>query len=101
MIKAGERRRILSEEGVIRVAIVDDQRLFVDGLVRILSIQPDVEVVGRAHTSEEAVELCLREEPDVVLMDLSMPGIGGIRAARKLPSLLPRTQGLVLIVHTD
>ena len=58
------------------MAIVDDQRLFVDRLVRILSIQPDVEVVGRAHTGEESVELCLREEPDVVLMDLSMPGDG-------------------------
>jgi DNA-binding NarL/FixJ family response regulator len=96
-----ERRRILSEEGVIRVAIVDDQRLFVDGLVRILSIQPDVEVVGRAHTGEEAVELCLREEPDVVLMDLSMPGMGGTSATRKILSLLPRTQILVLTVHTD
>jgi DNA-binding NarL/FixJ family response regulator len=91
----------LREEGVIKVAIVDDQRLFVDGLVRILSIQPDVEVVGRAHTGEEAVEMCLREEPDVVLMDLSMPGMGGIRATRKILSLLPGTQVLVLTVHTD
>jgi DNA-binding NarL/FixJ family response regulator len=87
----------LREEGVIKVAIVDDQRLFVDGL----SIQPDVEVVGRAHTGEEAVEMCLREEPDVVLMDLSMPGMGGIRATRKILSLLPGTQVLVLTVHTD
>ena len=91
----------MREEGVIKVTIVDDQRLFVDGLVRILSIQRDVEVVGRAHTGEEAVEMCLREEPDVVLMDLSMPGMGGIRATRKILSLLPRTQVLVLTVHTD
>ena len=97
----GEEGTILSEEGMIRVAIVDDQRLFVDGLARILGIQPDMEVVGRAHTGEEAVELCLREEPDVVLMDLSMPGIGGISATRKLLGLLPRTQVLVLTVHTD
>ncbi len=91
----------MREEGVIKVTIVDDQRLFVDGLVRILSIQRDVEVVGRAHTGEEAVEMCLREEPDVVLMDLSMPGMGGIRATRKILSLLPRTQVLVLTVHPD
>jgi NarL family two-component system response regulator LiaR len=91
----------LSEDGLIRVAIVDDQRLFVDGLVRILDIQPDIEVVGRAHTGEEAVELCLKEEPDVVLMDLSMPGMGGISATREILSLLPRTQVLVLTVHTD
>ncbi len=91
----------MSEDGLIRVAIVDDQRLFVDGLVRILGIQPDIEVVGRAHTGEEAVELCLKEEPDVVLMDLSMPGMGGISATREILSLLPRTQVLVLTVHTD
>ena len=91
----------MSEEGSIRVAIVDDQRLFVDGLARILSIQPDMEVVGTAHTGEEAVELCLREDPDVVLMDLSMPGMGGISATRSILGLLPRTQVLILTVHTD
>jgi DNA-binding NarL/FixJ family response regulator len=91
----------VSEVDVIKVAIVDDQRLFVDGLARILGIQPDMVVVGRAHTGEEAVELCLRAEPDIVLMDLSMPGMGGISATRKILSLLPRTQVLILTVHTD
>jgi DNA-binding NarL/FixJ family response regulator len=91
----------VSEVDVIKVAIVDDQRLFVDGLAKILGIQRDMVVVGRAHTGEEAVELCLRAEPDVVLMDLSMPGMGGISATRKLLSLLPRTQVLVLTVHTE
>jgi DNA-binding NarL/FixJ family response regulator len=91
----------VSKVDVIKVAIVDDQRLFVDGLARILGIQPDMVVVGRAHTGEEAVELCLRAEPDIVLMDLSMPGMGGISATRKILSLLPRTQVLVLTVHTD
>ena len=91
----------MSEVDVIKVAIVDDQRLFVDGLARILGIQPDMVVVGRAQTGEEAVELCLGAEPDIVLMDLSMPGMGGISATRKLLSLLPRTQVLVLTVHTE
>jgi DNA-binding NarL/FixJ family response regulator len=91
----------VSEVDVIKVAIVDDQRLFVDGLARILGIQPDMVVVGRAHTGEEAVGLCMRAEPDIVLMDLSMPGMGGISATRKILSLLPRTQVLVLTVHTD
>jgi DNA-binding NarL/FixJ family response regulator len=91
----------VSKVDVIKVAIVDDQRLFVDGLARILGIQPDMVVVGRAHTGEEAVELCLRAEPDIVLMDLSMPGMGGISATRKILSLLPRIQVLVLTVHTD
>ena len=60
-----------------------------------------MEVVGEAHTGEEAISLCLHEEPDVVLMDLSMPGIGGLSATRKILSLLPRTRVLILTVHTD
>ena len=62
----------------------DDQRLLANGLARIIGVQPDMEVVGEAHTGEEAISLCLNEEPDVVLMDLSMPGMGGLRAARVL-----------------
>ena len=83
------------------MVIADDQRLFANGLARILGIQTDMEVVGEAHTGEEAISLCLHEEPDVVLMDLSMPGIGGLSATRKILSLLPRTQVLILTVHTD
>lgn len=91
----------MSGEEDIRVAIVDDQRLFVDALAQTLDAQPGVAVVGGAHTGKEAVELCLREEPDVVLMDLSMPGMGGIDATRRVLTLLPRTQILVLTVHAD
>ncbi len=91
----------LNVEEAIRVAIADDQRLFANGLARIIGVQPDMEVVGEAHTGEEAIMLCSNEEPDVVLMDLSMPGMGGLRAARKILSLLPRTRVLILTVHTD
>jgi DNA-binding NarL/FixJ family response regulator len=91
----------LNVEEAIRVVIADDQRLFANGLARIIGVQPDMEVVGEAHTGEEAISLCLSEEPDVVLMDLSMPGMGGLRAARKILSLLPRTRVLILTVHTD
>jgi NarL family two-component system response regulator LiaR len=91
----------LNVEEPIRVVIADDQRLFANGLARIIGVQPDMEVVGEAHTGEEAISLCLREEPDVVLMDLSMPGMGGLSATRKILSLLPRTRVLILTVHTD
>jgi DNA-binding NarL/FixJ family response regulator len=65
------------------VVIADDQRLFANGLARIIGVQPDMEVVGEAHTGGEAISLCLNEEPDVVvLMDLSKPGMGGLRGAR-------------------
>src|SRR5829696_2252602 len=57
----------LGLEETIRVAIADDQRLFAHGLARIIDVQPDMEVVGEAHTGEEAVSLCLEVEPDVVL----------------------------------
>jgi DNA-binding NarL/FixJ family response regulator len=95
------RARDLSDTEHISVVIADDQRLFANGLARIISVQADMEVVGEAHTGEEAITLCLHEEPDVVLMDLSMPGIGGLSAARKILSLLPRTRVLILTVHTD
>jgi DNA-binding NarL/FixJ family response regulator len=85
----------------IRVAIADDQQLFAHGLARIIGVQPDMEVVGEVHTGEEAVSLCLEVEPDVVLMDLSMPVMDGVSATRKIMSHSPRTRVLILTVHTD
>ena len=95
------RARDLSDTADIRVGIADDQRLFANGLARIISLQTNMEVIGEAHTGEEAITLCLKEEPDIVLMDLSMPGMGGVSATRKILSLLPRTRVLILTVHTD
>jgi len=91
----------LGEHETIRVAIADDQRLFVNGLARIIDVQPDMEVVGEAHTGEEAVSLCLEVEPHLVLMDLSMPVMDGVSATRRILSLLPRTRVVILTVHTD
>lgn len=91
----------MTSKETIRVAIADDQQLFSQGLVRIIGIQPDIEVVGEAHTGEEAVELCLETEPDVVLMDISMPVMDGVSATRKIREILPRTRILILTVHTD
>lgn len=91
----------MNSSETIRVAIADDQQLFSGGLVRIIGVQPDIEVVGEAHTGEEAVELCLETEPDVVLMDISMPVMDGVTATRKIREILPRTRILILTVHTD
>ena len=85
----------------IRVAIADDQQLFSGGLARIIGVQPDIEVVGEVHNGEEAVALCLETEPDVVLMDISMPVMDGVSATRKIREILPRTRILILTVHTD
>jgi DNA-binding NarL/FixJ family response regulator len=83
------------------VAVVDDQRLFAETLSTIIGMQPDMEAVGEAHTGEEAVALCLEEEPDVVFMDVSMPVMDGISATRKIRSLLPSTRVIILTVNAD
>jgi DNA-binding NarL/FixJ family response regulator len=95
--------RLLSEntEGTIRVAIVDDQRLFTRGLSGLVAMLPGVEVVGVAYDGEEAVALCHREEPDVVLMDISMPRMDGISATREIKDLLPQTAVVILTGHEE
>lgn len=86
---------------MIRVAIVDDQRLFTDGLGRIISSLPDMEVVGIAHDGRSGVDLCSAEKPDVVLMDISMPEMDGVSATRELRDRLPDARILILTVHAD
>jgi len=68
----------------VRVALVDDHALMRQGISTILSAQPDIEVVGEASSGEEALELVPRVRPDVVCMDVEMPGIGGLEATRRL-----------------
>jgi DNA-binding NarL/FixJ family response regulator len=85
----------------IRVAVVDDQRLFTKGLSGLVDMLEGVEVVGVAFDGEEAVALCRKEEPDVVLMDISMPRMDGISATREIKDLLPQTAVLILTGHEE
>jgi DNA-binding NarL/FixJ family response regulator len=81
---------------MIRVVLVDDQPLVRTGLRMILSDQPDITVVGEAANGEEAIEVCADVVPDVVLMDVRMPGVDGIDATRAVTSVADPPRVLVL-----
>jgi DNA-binding NarL/FixJ family response regulator len=80
----------------IRVLLVDDQELVRYGFRLVLDAEPSLTVVGEAGDGKRAVELAVRLCPDVVLMDVRMPGISGIDATRRITALLPDTRVLVL-----
>lgn len=74
---------------MIRVLVVDDHPIVRSGIVGLLDTEPDFEVVGEAESGEAAIELAAGLCPDVVLMDLRMPGIGGVEATRRIVHDLP------------
>lgn len=81
---------------MIRVLIADDQPLFCAGIARILDAEPDLRCVGDAHDGVDAVAATERLRPDVVLMDLRMPLLGGVEATRRVVRLTPPPRVLVL-----
>lgn len=86
---------------VIRVVVVDDQAIIRDGLVTVLGLLPDVEVVGAAADGAEAVALAVAERPDVVLMDLRMPVLDGVGATERISRDAPGAAVLVLTTFAD
>jgi DNA-binding NarL/FixJ family response regulator len=84
---------------MIRVLIVDDQVVVTEGLRVILSLAPTIEVAGVAYDGAQAVELVGKLKPDLVLMDLKMPGMNGIRATRAICEQYPGTHILVLTTY--
>jgi DNA-binding NarL/FixJ family response regulator len=84
-----------------RVLIVDDHPLFRDGLAGLLATLPEMEVTGTAGTAEEAVEALSSAAPDVVLMDINMPGASGVEATRWVSRLAPDTAVLVISMVDD
>jgi DNA-binding NarL/FixJ family response regulator len=85
--------------GMVRVLIADDHPVVRSGIKGMLEPDPEFAVVGEAASGSEAVALALRERPDVVLMDLQMPGLDGASATAKIKAQLPGTQVLVLTTY--
>lgn len=86
---------------VARVMIADDLDVIRVGIKRVLSTRPDLEVVGEAENGREAVELCRRLEPDIVIMDVQMPEMDGIEATRRIKAEMPAVAVLVLTAYED
>ncbi len=85
----------------IRILIADDHALFREGLCALLNSIPDAEVVGEAATGEEAVSRAAQLQPDVMLMDIQMPGINGIEATRRIARDSPHIGVIVVTMFED
>ena len=69
---------------MIRVLVVDDHELVRSGISRMLADNPDIDVIGQVSSGEDAIDFVRRDRPDIVLMDIRMPGIGGLEATRRI-----------------
>lgn len=85
----------------IRLILVDDHQIVRAGLRMLFSAEPEVEIIGEANSGEEAVAMAEALRPDVVLMDLAMPGIGGAEATRRIKAAQPQVAVLALTMHED
>lgn len=86
---------------LIRILLVDDHAILRSGLSALLELEPDLEVVGEASTGEEALERVKALRPQVVIMDIDMPGMGGLEATRQIQALELGTKVLVLTSHAE
>ena len=85
----------------VTVVIVDDHFVVREGIRALFETQPDISIVGEAASGEEAVRLCADYAPDVVLMDLLMPGLNGVEATRQIKQVSPRSQVIVLTSYHE
>jgi EAL domain-containing protein (putative c-di-GMP-specific phosphodiesterase class I)/DNA-binding NarL/FixJ family response regulator len=97
-VRSTERDETLAE---IRVAVADDEETVVDVLRTLIGSDPTLRFVGAANDAEGAIDVALRERPDVILVDVRMPGGGGVRAVREITKRCPPTKIVALSAHED
>ncbi len=86
---------------VIKILLADDHQIMRDGLCALLKNEPDIEVVAEAENGREAVEMSRKLKPNVVVMDMSMPGLNGVEATRQILALDDNIKVLALSMHSD
>ncbi|HEY6930083.1 MAG TPA: response regulator transcription factor [Thermoanaerobaculia bacterium] len=86
---------------MIRIAIADDHPLFREGLRKALSVGSDLQLVGEAADGRQALALCAQEQPDVLVLDLTMPHCDGFAVLERMADVSPATRTLVLTVHLE
>ena len=87
--------------GNIRVLIVDDLPETRENVRKLLQFESDIEVIGQAGTGEEAVQMAKEHQPDIILMDINMPGIDGIGASQQITESVPSVQIIIMSVQSD
>jgi DNA-binding NarL/FixJ family response regulator len=85
----------------IRIVVADDHPIFRDGLCRLLALEDDFEVVAQAQDGRQVLEVLLQHEPDILLLDLKMPGLDGLATLQKLQTTRNRTRVIVLTASDD
>ncbi|MCX7796613.1 MAG: response regulator transcription factor [bacterium] len=87
--------------GAIKVLVVDDQTLICDGIAKLLEGEKDIEVVGKAYGGQEAIEKAEQLKPDIILMDIRMPGLDGVSATKMIKSKNPSIQVIAISVYEE
>jgi len=85
----------------IKILLADDHKIFRDGLKPLLERQPDIEVVGEADDGLRTIEICRELKPDVIILDITMPGLNGIEVTKRITSDFPHTKIIILSMHSD